>query len=146
MPDAGTITLQQYIAPRTEAPLGVLQIRMQAGAAGAFEKSLSAVTRDKGLWFGRITALAHKPTVNPTALSDLDIFDDEHDTLLAGAVVRSTNASEGQDLITTSYVYRIIPEAQRPPVICNSLRFKVVNNAVATYDGILYVFLMGAMA
>jgi hypothetical protein len=126
--DVGTITELQRLPERRAfdaQPVVRYVAKIASGAGGAFEKDTTSVN-------GRLIRMFHRPIVNPTALSDLEIYDREvlTDTLL-GVVDTWT------DGITTSPTSRILAAPQ--PAFVGRLRLKVVNNIVATYEGELHM-------
>ncbi len=130
--DVGTIVEFQKFPERRpflEKPVRRYVANIKAGAAGAFEKDTTRLN-------GRLLRLSHKPLVNPTALSELELYDREIDTAaLSTAVYTWTNG------ITTSVTH--VDVAAPQPVIDGRLRLRVVNNIVATYEGELSIFLGG---
>jgi len=126
--DIGTIALLDD----TKLPrLRIVKVSWAAGAGGAFEKNLPVAVH------GRLVQIAHKPgAVNPTAASDLAVFD-ERDTAQEGAIV--TAAADGLDLVTTTYKSKAMTVPA--PYVAGVVRLQVNANSVATAVGTFWLFI-----
>jgi hypothetical protein len=148
--DVGTLTFVSYAAPTPDRP-GRLTVSWAAGAAGAFEKTLDLAVPPAGsppgffprMFIGRVVGIENEPGVNPTANSDLAIFDPDLNADLDGpgdALPNNDAVDGGQDLVTTTHISRAFTR-HRPVHGRRKLRFQITANAVATATGTLTLHL-----
>jgi hypothetical protein len=139
--DKGTVALIEHIAPGQLGRVGelVLDLACLVTEAGALEGTVDLAAAGRVL-NGRIVGLEHEPLVDPTAISDVSLFDLVKDAAAGRAFIRGSVAAEGQDLVTTTHTYRLLVEADSPTVNARKVRVLVAGNSVETYHGLLRVY------